>query len=59
MELTFDSSAREDYAREFDAYADSIERTAVRTGGRYVGLSTSLTLEEAIFGPIIQTQAVQ
>ena len=59
MELTFDASAREDYAREFDAYADQIERAAVRSGGRYVGLSTSLSLEDAIFGPIIQTQAVQ
>ena len=59
MQLTFDAGARAEYAREFDAYADQIARVAMRNGGRYVGLSTSMGLEDAIFGPIIQTQAVQ
>jgi uncharacterized protein (DUF58 family) len=59
LHLTFDASAREEYARAFDEYADHVERVAMRNGGRYVGLSTSLSVEEAIFGPIIQTRAIQ
>ncbi len=59
LQLTFDASARELYAKSFDEYADAIERVAMRNDGRYVGISTSLSLEEAIFGPIIQTRVVQ
>ena len=59
LHLTFDASAREEYARAFDEYSDSIERVAMRNGGRYVGFSTALSVEEAIFGPIIQTRAIQ
>jgi len=59
LELTFDASAREDYARQFDEYCDLLERVALRSGGRYVGLSTAQSLEDAIFGPIIQTRVVQ
>jgi hypothetical protein len=59
LNMTFDASAREDYAKSFDEYSDQIERVAVRNGGRYVGISTGLTVEEAIFGPIIQTRAIQ
>ena len=59
LQLTFDQAARDDYAKAFDEYSDHLERVALRNGGRYVGLSTSLNLEEAIFGPIIHTRAVQ
>lgn len=59
LHLTFDAAAREDHAKAFDDYADHLERVAMRNGGRYVGLSTSLSIEEAIFGPIIQTRVVQ
>ncbi len=59
LQLTFDDKARERYMSAFDEYAGSIEKAALRNGGRYAGLSTSMSLEEAIFGPIIQTRAVQ
>jgi uncharacterized protein (DUF58 family) len=59
LQLSFDAGARNDYERAFDEYAGQIERVAVRNGGRYVGLSTGLSLEEAIFGPIIHSRVVQ
>ena len=59
VQLTFDAAARDDYATAFDEYSEQIERVAIRNGGRFVGLSSSLNLENAIFGPIIQTQAIQ
>lgn len=59
LQMTFDASARDDYARAFDEYSNHIERVAIQNAGRYVGLSTSLSVEEAIFGPIIHTRAVQ
>lgn len=59
LQLTFDSRTRDGYTRAFDEYANEIERVAMRNGGRYVGISTSLSLEEAIFGPIVRTQVVE
>lgn len=58
LTLNFDPSTREHYTSEFDHYCSRIEEVAVRNGGRYCGFSTSLPLEEALFGPIIQTQTV-
>src|SRR5271170_6248139 len=36
VELAFDAEARERYTVEFDAYANELERVALRNGGRYV-----------------------
>ena len=49
-ELEFDDGARERYTRAFDEHARGLERVALRSGGRYVGLSTSTPVEEVIFG---------
>ncbi len=51
-ELNVDERARQAYIRAFDAYAASLERAAVSTGGRYVGLPTSQPLETTIFGDL-------
>jgi len=32
---------------------------ALRNGGRYLGLSTSVPIEEAIFGPLVRGGALQ
>ncbi len=58
LTLNFDEGSRADYVVEFDRYCARLEDVAVRNGGRYCGFSTSLPLEEAIFGPIIQTRTV-
>jgi uncharacterized protein (DUF58 family) len=59
IELAFDSGSRDRYTADFDEYADRLERIALRNGGRYVGLSTSLPVEQAIFGSLMQHEVVQ
>jgi uncharacterized protein (DUF58 family) len=50
--LEFDDDARERYTGAFDAYAAELRRLALRNGGRYTGVSTSMAVEDAIFGPL-------
>jgi uncharacterized protein (DUF58 family) len=59
VETTFDDSARAAHEAAFDAYARRIRETALRSGGRYVGLSTSTPLEDAIFGPLIASGGIE
>ena len=58
LQLEFDAEARARYTAEFDAFAARLQRTAFRHGGRYVGVSTSTPLEEAIFGHLSRAQGV-
>ena len=55
MELAFDAEARARYTAEFDRYADQLERVALRNSGRYVGLSTSVPIEQAVFGSLVRS----
>ncbi|HWQ54968.1 MAG TPA: DUF58 domain-containing protein [Bryobacteraceae bacterium] len=58
VKLQFDALARERYTRAFDAYADSIRHLALRSGGRYVGISTAQPLEDVIFGPLMRARGI-
>lgn len=58
LQLQFDRKAREDYTSAFDGYAQSLQHLALRNGGRYVGLSTSLSMEDALFGPVAQARGI-
>jgi len=59
MELDFDVDSRERYTAAFDEFREKVRRMAIHNGGRYVGLSTSMPLEEAIFGPVMAARGVQ
>jgi len=59
LELDFDEAARRRYIAAFDSYSDSLRKLALRHGGRYVGLPTSLPVEDAVFGPLTVTQGVE
>jgi hypothetical protein len=59
MEISFDNAARANYTAAFDEYAQRIQRIALRNSGRYVSLSTNTPVEEAIFGPLVHSGAVQ
>ena len=48
LELSLDANARRAYTEAFDRYAASLENLALRTGGRYSGFSTGLTLDDAM-----------
>lgn len=58
LELEFDAHARASYVTAFDAYARELNQVALRNGGRYVGLSASMPVEEAIFGPLARAGGV-
>jgi uncharacterized protein (DUF58 family) len=58
LELSVDAAARARYTAAFDEYSDLVEALAMRTGGRYAGLSTSMPVEDAIFGPIARLRGV-
>ena len=58
VQLAFDDSARAAYTKAFDDYALQLRNVALRNGGRYVGLPTSIPIEEAIFGPIVRAGAI-
>jgi uncharacterized protein (DUF58 family) len=59
LEVAFDASAREHYTTAFDDYAQRIQRIGLRNSGRYVSLPTSTPIEEAVFGPLVRTGAIQ
>jgi uncharacterized protein (DUF58 family) len=59
MEVAFDDEARRRYTEAFDSYAQSVQRIAYRNNGRYVGLSTSTSIEEVLFGPMARTGGIQ
>lgn len=58
LQLTFEDDVRTLYTERFDAYAKGLRDLALRKGGRYIGLTTNTPVEEAVFGPLNQIQAV-
>ena len=59
LEIGFDDAARRSYVEAFDAYARDIQKVGLRNGGRYVGISTGTTIEEAIFGPLVRSGGLE
>jgi len=59
IEMTFDQESRDQYTAAFDNHARALSAIAERSGGRYVGLPTSTAVDEAIFGPLVGSQAIQ
>jgi hypothetical protein len=59
VELAFDGEARDRYTADFDAYSEHLERVALRNHGRYAGLATSLALEQAVFGSLVNSGVLQ
>ncbi len=59
IEIGLDAGARERYTEAFDEYARRLQLLANRHGGRYVGVSSMTPLEDAIFGPLARTGAVE
>jgi len=59
LEIGFDDAARSSYTQAFDDYARAIQRVGLRNSGRYVGLSTATTIEEAVFGPLARSGGLE
>jgi uncharacterized protein (DUF58 family) len=58
LQLQFDEAARESYTRAFDSYGAGLRQLALRNGGRYVGLSTGMPIEEIIFGSLVRSRVI-
>ena len=58
LQLQFDDAARESYTSAFDRYADSLQQLALRNGGRYVGVSTQVPIEDIIFGSLARARVI-
>ena len=58
MRVAFDEHAQAAYTVAFDDYAAQVRRIALQNGGRYVGLSTDISLEQAIFGELIHARGI-
>jgi len=58
LQLQFDETARESYTRSFDKYADNLQQFALRNGGRYVGVSAAMPLEDVIFGSLVRSRVI-
>jgi uncharacterized protein (DUF58 family) len=58
LQLQFDEAARNSYTRAFDIYADGIQQIAIRNGGRYVGVSTGMPIEDIIFGSLVRSRVI-
>ncbi len=56
--MNFDDEARDAYTASFDAYAGAVRQMALRKGGKYVGVSTSIPVEEAIFGQLMLARGI-
>jgi len=59
FEIGFDQRARQKYAEAFDEYGKGVQRVALRNSGRYIGLPTSTTIEEAVFGSLARSGGIQ
>lgn len=58
LQISFDEVARQQYMESFDAHAAMLQKLALRNSGRYVGLETSMPVDEAIFGPMVRSRGV-
>ncbi len=58
VRLQFDDSARRNYTSQFDAFTERIEHLTNRNNGKYVGVSTELSLDEIVFGSLIRARGV-
>ena len=58
LKLDFDDAARQHYTRAFDEYAAAIETRALRSGGRYAGISIDQPLESVIFGDLVRARGI-
>jgi uncharacterized protein (DUF58 family) len=58
LKLDFDDEARKRYTRAFDEFSSGIQHVAVRSGGRYIGVSTEQSLEDVIFGEMVRARGI-
>ena len=58
LHIHVDSDSRKRYTEEFDKFAASLRTLALRNSGRYAGIPTSLSLDDAIFVELVKTRSI-
>jgi uncharacterized protein (DUF58 family) len=58
VKMQVDEKAREKYTAAFDQYAESLQKIAVSNNGRYVGVATTMALEDVIFGALVRAKGL-
>ena len=58
MRMQVDQDARERYTAAFDAYSAGLKEIAIRNEGKYAGLPTSLSLDEAVFDTMVRSRSI-
>ena len=57
IDIALDRKSIAAYTDAFDSYSGEVRHLAESNGGRYAGLSTALSVEEAMFGPAVMGHA--
>ena len=58
LKMDIDEMARSRYTLAFDEYCSELQRLALRSGGRYAGITTSQPLESVVFGDLIRMRGI-
>jgi uncharacterized protein (DUF58 family) len=58
LRIECDDAARAEYTRAFDEFSARLRQLALRNGGRYVGVPTSMALEEVLFDSMVRARGV-
>jgi len=58
VKMQVDEGAREKYTAAFDQYAEALQKIAVSNNGRYVGVASTMALEDVVFGALVRAKGV-
>ena len=58
IKLQFDEDAQRRYTAQFDTFSESLRQTALRSGGKYVGVSTAQAIEDVVFGSLVLSRGI-
>jgi len=58
VKMQVDEGAREKYTAAFDQYAESMQKIAVSNNGRYVGVASTMAIEDVIFGALVRAKGL-
>jgi uncharacterized protein (DUF58 family) len=58
VKMQVDDSARQKYTAAFDKYAETLQKVAGSNSGRYVGVASTMALEDVIFGALVRAKGV-
>ena len=58
VKMQVDVRAREKYTAAFDQYSENLQKIAVSNNGRYVGVTTTMALEDVIFGALVRAKGL-